>query len=102
MSTADQYPDRVSQDAVRDYLTGSATIERARDLERVVASLDAADRGRRRPAAHPHVPTLLVWGTADANFPVKWAYHLRDLIPGRADQVSDGPPGALAMNVSVQ
>ncbi len=49
-----------------------------------------------------NVPTLLIWGTADANFPVKWAYHLRDLIPGRADQVSDGPPGALAMNVSVQ
>jgi pimeloyl-ACP methyl ester carboxylesterase len=25
---------------------------------------------------------LLVWGTADSMFPVKWAYHLRDLIPG--------------------
>ena len=88
MSTAYQYPDRVSQDAVRDYLTGSATIERARDLERVVASLDAADieavGGQLRTL---NVPTLLVWGTADTNFPVKWAYHLRDLIPGAREVI---------------
>ncbi len=33
------------------------------------------------------MPTLLVWGTADANFPVKWAYHLRDLIPGAREVI---------------
>jgi pimeloyl-ACP methyl ester carboxylesterase len=27
-------------------------------------------------------PTLIVWGTADIFFPVKWAYWLRDTIPG--------------------
>lgn len=27
-------------------------------------------------------PTLVVWGTDDVYFPVKWAYWLRDTIPG--------------------
>ena len=32
-------------------------------------------------------PTLLVWGTADTNFAVKWAYHLRDLIAGAREVI---------------
>jgi pimeloyl-ACP methyl ester carboxylesterase len=89
LSVGYQYPDRVPQDAWRDYLTGhSGTIERARDLERLIASLDAADieaaGGQLRTL---QVPTLLVWGTADTAFPVKWAYHLRDLIPGARDVI---------------
>jgi pimeloyl-ACP methyl ester carboxylesterase len=84
-----QYPDRVPQDAWRDYLTGTAgTIERARDCERLLASLDAADieaaGGQLRAL---DVPTLLVWGTADTRFAVKWAYHLRDLIPGAREVI---------------
>ncbi len=27
-------------------------------------------------------PTLVVWGTGDIFFPVKWAYWLRETIPG--------------------
>jgi pimeloyl-ACP methyl ester carboxylesterase len=27
-------------------------------------------------------PTLIVWGTEDVYFPVKWAYWLADTIPG--------------------
>jgi pimeloyl-ACP methyl ester carboxylesterase len=89
LSVGYQHPDRVPQDAWRDYLTGhSGTIERARDLERLIASLDAADieavGGQLRALK---VPTLLVWGTADTAFPVKWAYHLRDLIPGACDVI---------------
>jgi len=89
MSMGCQYPDRVPQDAWRDYLTGTAgTIERARDCERLIASLDAADieaaGGQLRTLK---VPTLLVWGTADTNFAVKWAYHLRDLIPGAREVI---------------
>jgi pimeloyl-ACP methyl ester carboxylesterase len=79
-----QYPERVPQDVWRDYLTGTAgTIERARDCERLLASLDAADieaaGGQLRTL---EVPTLLVWGTGDPLFDVKWAYYLHDLIPG--------------------
>jgi pimeloyl-ACP methyl ester carboxylesterase len=84
-----QDPDRVSLDVWRDYATGIAgTIERARGFERLIASLDAADieaaGGQLRTL---QAPTLLVWGTADPNFPVKWAYHLRDLIPGARDVI---------------
>jgi pimeloyl-ACP methyl ester carboxylesterase len=84
-----QHPDLVSQDVWREYLTGIAgTLERARDFERLVASLDAADieavGGQLRTL---NVPTLLVWGTADQNFDVKWAYYLRDLIPGAREVI---------------
>jgi pimeloyl-ACP methyl ester carboxylesterase len=83
-----QYPDRIPQDAWRDYAGVATTIERARGTERMVASLDAADIeavGSQLRALE--APTLLVWGTADATFPVKWAYHLRDLIPGAREVV---------------
>jgi pimeloyl-ACP methyl ester carboxylesterase len=84
-----EYPGRIPQDAWRDYITGIAgTIERARDCERLVASLDAADieavGGQLRVLT---VPTLLVWGTADSSFAVKWAHHLRDLIPGAREVI---------------
>ena len=38
------------------------------------------------------VPTLVVWGTADVFFDVKWAQWLRDTIPGVVDVVK--VPGA--------
>jgi pimeloyl-ACP methyl ester carboxylesterase len=84
-----EHPDRVPLDAWRDYATGIAgTIERARDCERLVASLDAADIEAAGDQLRTlTVPTLLVWGTADTTFPVKWAYYLRDLIPGAREVI---------------
>jgi pimeloyl-ACP methyl ester carboxylesterase len=84
-----QDPDRVSLDVWREYATGIAgSIERARGFERLIASLDAADidavGGQLRTL---QAPTLLVWGTADPNFAVTWAYHLRDMIPGAREVV---------------
>ncbi|MBO0730814.1 MAG: alpha/beta hydrolase, partial [Acidimicrobiaceae bacterium] len=32
-------------------------------------------------------PTLIVWGTGDVFFDLKWAYWLRDTIPGAHDVV---------------
>jgi pimeloyl-ACP methyl ester carboxylesterase len=89
LSMGYQYPGRVATDAWRDYLTGiGGTIERARESERLLASLDAADieavGGQLRTL---EAPALLVWGTADTNFDVKWAYHLRDMIPGAREVV---------------
>jgi pimeloyl-ACP methyl ester carboxylesterase len=37
--------------------------------------------------AHLQVPTLIVWGTGDNVFRRKWAYWLRDTIPGATDVV---------------
>ena len=89
LSMGYQYPDRVPQDVRRDYLTGTgATIERARDFERLLASLDAADIEAAGDQLRTlKAPTLLVWGTADTNFAVKWAYLLRDLIPGAREVI---------------
>jgi len=89
MNVGYQHPDRIPRDAWHDYITGIAgTIERARDTERMVASLDAADiEAAGSQLRTLTVPTLLVWGTADTTFPVKWAYHLRDLIPGAREVV---------------
>ena len=33
------------------------------------------------------VPTLIVWGTSDIFFRRKWAYWLRDTIPGATDVI---------------
>ena len=46
-----------------------------------VAWLDAAALSRLQ------VPTLIVWGTADKFFRRKWAYWLRDTIPGASEVV---------------
>ena len=33
------------------------------------------------------VPTLMVWGTADAFFELSWSYWLKDLVPGVTDLI---------------
>jgi pimeloyl-ACP methyl ester carboxylesterase len=39
------------------------------------------------------VPTLIVWGTGDAFFPIKWGRQLAELIPGTTLHTTDGAPG---------
>jgi pimeloyl-ACP methyl ester carboxylesterase len=63
------------------------TAESARQNDRILPSLHARDLLAIEPAlARLQVPTLVVWGTGDMFFPRKWAYWLRDTIPG-ADKV---------------
>jgi pimeloyl-ACP methyl ester carboxylesterase len=63
------------------------TAESARRNDRILPSLHARDLLAIEPAlARLQVPTLVVWGTGDKFFPRKWAYWLRDTIPG-ADKV---------------
>ena len=57
--------------------------QRTRDLERFVGAFDhkhtlAIEHQLRQLKA----PTLIVWGTADVYFPVKWAHWLAEAIPG--------------------
>jgi pimeloyl-ACP methyl ester carboxylesterase len=59
------------------------TAESARQNDRILPSLRARDLLAIEPdLARLQVPTLIVWGTADKFFPCKWAYWLRDTIPG--------------------
>jgi len=54
----------------------------------VIAALDPADLSGVSGALRTlEVPTLLIWGTNDEAFGLKWAYQLRDTIPGVRDVI---------------
>jgi pimeloyl-ACP methyl ester carboxylesterase len=79
-----EHLDRIDRDVIRSYLQPCfGTIERARQFERLLVSLDVGDLQVVMPQlGELTVPTLVVWGTGDAFFDVSWAYWLRDTIPG--------------------
>jgi pimeloyl-ACP methyl ester carboxylesterase len=65
-----------------------ATAESARQYQRLFTSLRPRDLLAVEPAlARLQVPTLIVWGTGDIFFRRKWAYWLRDTIPGATDVI---------------
>jgi pimeloyl-ACP methyl ester carboxylesterase len=67
------------------------TPPRARQFQRLLAGLRDRDLLAAEPALRRlQVPTLIVWGTADRFFDCKWAYWLRDTIPGAAEVVEIG------------
>lgn len=62
--------------------------ETARQFQRLLTSLHARDLLAVEPAlARLQVPTLIVWGTGDRAFRTRWAYWLRDTIPGASGVV---------------
>jgi pimeloyl-ACP methyl ester carboxylesterase len=64
------------------------TRQSAREYQRLLRSLHARDLLAAEPAlARLQVPTLIVWGTGDIFFRRKWAYWLRDTIPGATEVV---------------
>jgi pimeloyl-ACP methyl ester carboxylesterase len=66
----------------------AGTPEAARQSQRLLTSLHARDLLAAEPAlARLQVPTLIVWGTGDMFFLTKWAYWLRDTIPGASEVV---------------
>src|SRR6185437_7358264 len=86
-----EHPERVPTEVWRAYLApgdDDANMKRARGFERLVAALDSSDIdavGRSLRALN--TPTLLAWGTGDETFGIKWAYHLRDMIPGAKEVI---------------
>jgi hypothetical protein len=59
------------------------TEQRTRDLQRFVAAFDNKHTVSIEPRLRQlKAPTLIVWGTDDIYFPVKWAHWLADTIPG--------------------
>jgi len=82
-------PDQLSPEDFRTWLEPLfRSPASTRNLERFIASFD----NRQTVAVEPllrklEAPTLIVWGTADVFFPVKWAYWLRDTIPGAREVV---------------
>lgn len=82
-------PEEITDETIRVYLEPiGRSLETARQFERMITSLRAADLlaaedGLSRLTA----PTLIVWGTGDFHFEVEWAYRLRDLIPGATEVI---------------
>jgi pimeloyl-ACP methyl ester carboxylesterase len=77
------------EDIARAWLEPLAgTGESARQFQRLMTSLHARDLLAAEPAlGRLQVPTLIVWGTDDRAFRLKWAYWLRDTIPGATEVV---------------
>ena len=78
-------PEEISR-AWLDAMFGTA--EAARQNQRILPSMHARDLRAIEPALRRlQVPTLIVWGAGDRFFSTKWAYWLRDTIPGAAEVV---------------
>jgi pimeloyl-ACP methyl ester carboxylesterase len=79
-----RHPGRLPREVVDSYYRPVfGTPESARAFARLAAGISSADLAAVRPQlAQLKVPTLIVWGTGDLFFPVKWARRLADLIPG--------------------
>ena len=80
---------KLPEDIVRAWLEPLlGTPESAREYQRLLTSLHARDLLAAEPAlARLRVPTLIVWGTGDVFFRRKWAYWLRDTIPGATEVI---------------
>jgi len=89
LGPAYEHPERVSDDSIESYLRPLVrTEQRTRDLQRFLAAFDnrhtVAIEGRLKSLK---TPTLIVWGTDDVYFDVKWSRWLADTIPGTRRRV---------------
>ena len=84
LGPAYERPENVSDEDIETYLRPLVRSEqRTRDLQRFVAAFDHKHTVIIEPQLRKlRAPTLIVWGTDDLYFPVKWAYWLAEAIPG--------------------
>lgn len=84
LGPAYEHPERLSDDSIETYLRPLVkTEQRTSDLRRFLAAFD----NRHTLAVEARLktlqaPTLIVWGTDDVYFDVKWSHWLADNIPG--------------------
>lgn len=89
LGPAYEHSDQVADDTIDEYLTPHvASPQRLRDLERFLAAFDnvqtVAVEARLKAL---RAPTLILWGTDDVYFDVKWARWLEKTIPGTRRRV---------------
>src|SRR5882757_5287033 len=89
LGPAYEHPELLSDDSIEKYLRPLIrTEQRTRDLQRFLAAFDnkhtlaIEDRLKTLKA-----PTLIVWGTDDVYFDVKWSHWLAENIPGTRRRV---------------
>jgi pimeloyl-ACP methyl ester carboxylesterase len=89
LGPAYEHPERVTDDTIEIYLRPLVrTEQRTRNVQRFLAAFDNAHtvaiEGRLKSLK---APTLIVWGTDDVYFDVKWSRWLADAIPGTRRRV---------------
>lgn len=84
MGPAFERPQDVSDETIETYLRPFVRSEqRTRDLERFLAAFDSRHTTSITPKLQRlNAPTLIVWGTDDIYFDVKWGRWLAETIPG--------------------
>jgi len=89
LGPAYEHPERVTDETIETYLRPLVRSEQhTHDFQRFLAAFD----NRHTLAIEPllktlAVPTLIVWGTDDVYFDVKWSRWLADTIPGTRRRV---------------
>ncbi len=89
LGPAYEHPENVTDETIENYLRPFlASNERTRDLERFVEAFDNKHTVAIEPKLKTfEAPTLIVWGTDDIYFDVKWSRWLADEIPGTQRRV---------------
>jgi len=84
LGPAYEQPETVTDEDIETYLLPLVrTEQRTRDLQRFVVAFDNKHTRLIEPQLRKlQAPTLIVWGTDDVYFPVKWAHWLAETIPG--------------------
>jgi pimeloyl-ACP methyl ester carboxylesterase len=84
LGPAYEHPETATDENIEIYLRPHVRNEqRTRDLERFVLAFDHKHTLAIEPQLRKlQAPTLIVWGTDDAYFPVMWARWLAETIPG--------------------
>jgi pimeloyl-ACP methyl ester carboxylesterase len=84
LGPAYEHPEQVRDDTIDKYLSPLvASDQRTRDLQRFLAAFDSKHTLAIEPQLKTlKAPTLIVWGTDDVYFDVKWSHWLADNIPG--------------------
>jgi pimeloyl-ACP methyl ester carboxylesterase len=89
LGPAYEHPEQLSDDSIETYLCPFVRSEqRTLDLERFLAAFDNKHTLAIEDRLHTlKSPTLIVWGTDDVYFDVKWSRWLADNIPGARRRV---------------
>jgi pimeloyl-ACP methyl ester carboxylesterase len=89
LGPAYEHPERLADDSIERYLRPLVRTEtRTRDLQRFLAAFDNQHTlAVEAQLKTLKVPTLIVWGTDDVYFDVKWSHWLADSIPGTRRRV---------------
>jgi pimeloyl-ACP methyl ester carboxylesterase len=84
LGPAYEHPETATDEDIEIYLRPHLRSgQRTRDLERFVVAFDHKHTLAIEPQLRKlEAPTLIVWGTDDVYFPVKWAHWLAEAIPG--------------------